>query len=193
YLLYRKSLIKNGLVGIFDRYIHLYGEDTDLCYRVLLQGYKIALILSTFVYHGRYLGGKKKISTEYSIISKFKISAHSILYLRTKWFGLSYAFLQLCKILLSMIKDAFVDQDFLKIKGKLLGILKFFKDFSFIYTIRRNLQKKFPNFKKTVSYIKELKIRDFSDNLSTYIDPTVLLKSRDRKIFNSGIFKILKF
>lgn len=57
----RKNLL--GRIGGFDENYYMYLEETDMCWRVWLAGYRVVFIPKSVVYHA--YGTKKKSKTEY--------------------------------------------------------------------------------------------------------------------------------
>ena len=60
-------------------------------------------------------------------------------------------------IKLTLIKTIFLSKDFLKVFGVLLAFFDILKDFPFIFSVRKEMRKKYPNFKSGMKRIKKMK------------------------------------
>jgi len=168
-ILYRKKFSEEDNIGLFDRYIHSYYEDLDLIYRIHLQGYRIIKVLSSFVYHGRYLNSisKNKFESEFSSTIRNRIFTRSRLYFALKWESFIQIIEEILIIKLSLIKTIFLSKDFLKFFGVLLAFFDILKDFPFILSVRKNMRKKYPNFKPGMKRIKKMKKEIYTESYLT--------------------------
>ena len=164
-ILYRKNFSEEDKIGLFDRYFHSYYEDLDLIYRIHLQGYRIIKILSSFVYHGRYLNSisKNKFESEFSSKMRARIFTRSRLYFTLKWESFILIIKEILLIKLTLIKTIFLSKDYLKLFGVLLGFFDILKDFPFIFSVRKEIKKKYPNFKSGMKRIKKMKKKTQTD------------------------------
>ncbi|MHA1819922.1 MAG: glycosyltransferase family 2 protein [Promethearchaeota archaeon] len=171
YLMYRRELAER--FGLFDPLFFLYGEDTDLCYRIILKGYKVVEILDVFILHGRYLGDKKVIEIRQNFQFKFKILTFSDLYLIYKYFGIKYfpiyMILQMGVILKSFLKRNTKST----VSGILHGYLDFLIKFKYAY---RNKQNLYNGIDKHLRNLRIKKIKELNQmriiNIFKHIDST---------------------
>jgi GT2 family glycosyltransferase len=151
----RKGLIAEDSVGLFDRYFFFFSEDMDLGSRCWLNGYKMVLITSHYIFHGRYLEDTKKITSE----RRIRIYTKSRLYYISKWVGFHRVFLEICYNLTYLVYAIFVKKDLVRIKGKINGIKDYFRDFGRIYQIGLMFRKRYPNAPKVWNNLYKLSIR----------------------------------
>lgn len=67
----RKEVIEK--VGLFDSSFFAYYEETDLCWRIWLVGYKVVLVPKAIVYHWGGATAKRKASMDASVALKYRV------------------------------------------------------------------------------------------------------------------------
>jgi GT2 family glycosyltransferase len=152
-ILYRKDLSEETSIGLFDRYLFQYAEDEDLCLRIWLHGYQVVLTTSSYIYHrgsGPGIFLKDKSSRQVQLLT------HFYLYFLTKWFSWWTILIAIIRLSMDSLTSLIYKRKIAKFKGFLKGLVDYFIDFSFTYSVRNDMKKKFPNIIRTQDYIRYL-------------------------------------